>query len=129
MVALLNCVAAAIGAYLTAAGIGMLWKKDTYLKIAEEITKSPTLVWLSSWLAYGTGIAILYATQNSWQGWVGLLTLMGWIALLKGIVRAIDPTLTEKLVKKMDLRTYMSWVGIVIVLVGLFLLGKGMAWF
>ena len=125
----LECLASALGAYFIAVSLGMLWKKEAYLEMMEEIGKSPTLVYYSSWISYGIGVLILWITKNSWDGWVALLTLFGWTALIKGFVRAVNPNVTRKAVRNLKTEKLMSWLGVALILIGGFLLFKGLGTF
>lgn len=74
-----------------------------YNKLFKEITNSPAITYLSGLAAVIIGYVIIYH-HNVWvKDWTVLITLVGWIALVKGVMFIAFPQLLkhfEFMVKK-----------------------------
>lgn len=79
---------------------------------------------LTGYLALIGGIAhiLLY---NVWSAhWTVIVTLIGWLALVKGIVRLAAPKFAQKMIQSYDKSGTMTVMLVVLILVGIFLLRK-----
>ena len=84
-------VARILGVTYTAVGLGMLISGDHYRKMLNDFSKSPSAVYLGAFLALITGI-LLVSFHNVWEGnWKIVITLIGWLALAKGVIMLIFP--------------------------------------
>ncbi|MHC4742252.1 MAG: hypothetical protein ACYS8Z_10085 [Planctomycetota bacterium] len=74
-----------------AVGIGILINPDFYRKVFEDFTESPSVLYLGGAIALAIGYLIV-AFHNTWAMDVSVIvTIIGWIALLKGLVILIRP--------------------------------------
>lgn len=65
-------------------GIGLLTSSSFYEKLFQTILKNPPFLLMSSILSLIVGM-ILLANHNTWEAhWTTLITIVGWLALLKG---------------------------------------------
>jgi hypothetical protein len=101
-----------------AVGLGMLISPGYYKKHIEQLVKSTSLTYLGAIMALVAGFAIV-TFHNVWQGWAILVTLIGYIALLKGGLLLIFPnqmhSLSMKLIDKRNFPIY----GIVVLALGI----------
>lgn len=68
------------------AGVAVFSKKLSFAKISEDFEKSPGLTFLGGFIALAIG-ATLVEYHNRWStDWTVLVTLVGWISLLKGVL-------------------------------------------
>src|SRR5215470_19007765 len=80
-----------IGPIALAIGIGVLINRDTYRKLAEEFLSSYALIYLAGILAMTAGLAIVL-NHNIWAlEWRVIITLIGWLATLGGVMRIVFP--------------------------------------
>jgi len=78
----------------------ILNKKSLTLLI--EISKNDTFNMLSGFVSFMLGL-ITILIHNVWTNdWRTAVTLIGWIALIKGIVRIWNPKLTGDMITKMN---------------------------
>ncbi len=78
--------AKAIGLYMIAAGIGGFTSAGRWRAILEEMKNQTTLVLFGGILAYLVGIAMVL-THNVWTDPLAIaVSIVGWLALLKGLV-------------------------------------------
>lgn len=74
------------GLAYAAMGLGGLIKKDAYQHVIEDYAGSRGLLLLSGLLALTLGF-LLVAFHNVWVvGWALLITIFGWLALIKGLM-------------------------------------------
>jgi uncharacterized membrane protein len=84
-----------IGPIAIAIGIGVLINRDTYRKLAEEFLASLALIFLSGILTMTAGVAIVL-NHNVWAlEWRVIITLVGWLATLGGLMRILFPQRVE----------------------------------
>ncbi len=119
-------IAQILGPMYVIVAVGLLVNAPTYQRIFEELFESPALAYLGSLLALIFGLVIL-AFHHAWStDWTLIVTLIGWLALIKGSLLAVCPGAVIRLsrplmAKSARLRT---WAAVPLVL-GLFLSLKG----
>src|ERR1700704_535378 len=85
-------IAALIGPTLIAIAAAMLLNFRSFPQLAEQISRDPGLIFLSGILLFVAGLAIVRA-HNIWAGgWPVLVTVLGWVAVLSGLLRMLFPT-------------------------------------
>ena len=68
-----------------AAGVGVLSSKISLAKVVDDFEKSPGLTMLAGMLTVIMGM-FLIEFHNIWvKDWTVLITIIGWIALIKGV--------------------------------------------
>ena len=79
-------VARIIAIVYLAAGIGALSGRISFKKIVENFESSQALTYLAGFMALMIGM-ILVHYHNIWvKDWIVLITVIGWLSLLKGIM-------------------------------------------
>src|SRR3972149_2382108 len=82
-------------------GLGMLANRQAYRAMAEELLRSPPLVYISGVMAFLGGLAIVL-THNVWAPrWYVIITLIGWLGLLRGAMRILLPQQSMAIAAKM----------------------------
>lgn len=80
-------IAGLIGPLLTAIGTAMLLNRDHFPVMVTQIAHDEGLIFLSGILSLLGGVAIV-RVHNIWSGdWRTVVTLLGWLAILGGLVR------------------------------------------
>ena len=80
-----------IGPVALVAAIGLFVNAATYRAMAQEFMRNPALLYLSGLLSMTAGVAILLA-HNVWvANWPVLITILGWLATIGGVVRMVAP--------------------------------------
>ena len=81
----------ALGAYMIAAGIGGLADPDRWDGVMTEMKNRPGLAYLTGAFVFTIGVAIV-ALHNIWTDWLaGLISLIGWGAVLEGLFLLAAP--------------------------------------
>jgi len=82
-----------LGPVLVLVAINLFMNPKTFRTMASEIVKSVTLVYLFGIMDFTAGLAIVLV-HNIWAlHWYVLITLLGWLLLIRGIARTVA---TEK---------------------------------
>tara|TARA_R110001583_G_scaffold103863_3_gene251128 strand:- start:18095 stop:18478 length:384 start_codon:yes stop_codon:yes gene_type:complete len=72
-------------------GVGLLFNKDYYAKAIEDLLKNTGFMISGGFLAIVMGLCII-EYHNIWvKNWTVIITIIGWIALLKGILLLAFP--------------------------------------
>lgn len=98
-------------------GFGILMNPKYYKKMMAELTKDFGILYFGGILATLAGFLIV-TFHNVWEGWPIIVTVFGWIALIKGFALFVFPDSFDywgKLMKKMN----MAGLGAVILAFGL----------
>lgn len=85
-------IARLVGPVLVATGIGMLANSSLYAGMVAAAVHSPTLVFLSGLLVLTAGIAILNSYHAWTSDWRVIVTVLGWLLVIAGIIRIVLPT-------------------------------------
>jgi hypothetical protein len=86
-------IARLLGPLLLAVGAGILINPSMFRTMGTEVVRSVTLVYLFGLMDLAAGLAIVL-THNVWLlSWRVLITLLGWLMIVRGAARVL---LTEK---------------------------------
>jgi len=84
-------IAQLLGPIYLVVGLALAFNPDHYNKVYKDWVKNDSLMYLGGILAFGVGIAIL-RVHNVWESeWQVLVTIIGWLALLKGVLMVLFP--------------------------------------
>jgi hypothetical protein len=85
-------IAALLGPTLVAGAVSLLANLDKSQTIIEELSRSPAVIIIAGYAAFVPGLAIVYF-HNRWTGgWPVLVTVMGWLSLVAGLLRMVFPS-------------------------------------
>lgn len=84
-------IAGLIGPTLVAIAAAVLLNLDFFPVMAQQVSREPALIFLSGILLFVAGLAIV-RVHNVWTGgWPVLVTVLGWLAMIGGLVRLFFP--------------------------------------
>ena len=88
------------GVLMLAIGLGMLFDRKFYDKMLKDFLSDSAHLFTTGFLALIAGLAMV-TYHNIWQGewWVVLVTIFGWISLLKGVMRILFPSMVMGWIK------------------------------
>ena len=100
----------------------MLLNLGAFPALAEQVSREPALIFLSGVLLFVAGLAIV-RVHNVWSGgWPALVTILGWLALIGGLIRILLPTRLAEMAAGFGQNTGLITVaGIVLLVIGGFL--------
>lgn len=111
-------------------GIALFFKPHDFQNTIKIIAKSNGIMSLISIIPLIVGLAIIIG-HNIWvMHWVVLITIIGWLIFLKGILRLFFYKEVMKRWEKLAVnKKFFVWLGIVLFIVGLYLAAKGFSLF
>jgi hypothetical protein len=84
-------IAQVLGLMYLSIGIGMLLSPAHYDKLLNEFENNASLIYLGGIFALLIGYIILHM-NSAWEGsYIGAITLIGWIACVKGVILLAKP--------------------------------------
>lgn len=119
-------LAKTIGLYLVIISAAFMLKAEEFKPMMLEMVKNPSLVSFSGILALIFGILIV-VSHNVWvMDWRVIITLLGWLTLLKGVMRLFYPEFVmKKATKCVESKTSYNTMMLITLLIGLVLLYFG----
>lgn len=123
-------LAKVIGTYMVIGGIALLVRKRFFMSGLTSFIEDKATRFLLSAIDLLVGLLIVN-THNDWSTLpAGLITLIGWITIVKGVVSmyAKDTTL-EKLSTKFRQKKWYLPEAIIVIVIGLYLTAFGFGWF
>jgi len=90
-------IARLIGPPFAVLGLGMLLNATFYAAAVGQGAHSPVLIAIAGMATLVAGTAILNAYRAWTADWRVLVTVIGWIFIIAGLIRLILPTLAETL--------------------------------
>ena len=121
-----STIAQIVGLFMSIVSVGVLINAATYRQIIEEFTKNPALCYLGGILALFFGIFILMF-HNAWEdSWATIITILGWLSVIKGALLIVYPNIYSQLSNWIPKSgKWITYMGVVYLLLGLFLTVKG----
>ncbi|MBU6323092.1 MAG: hypothetical protein KGI41_00820 [Patescibacteria group bacterium] len=114
-------IAQMMGPILFAVGIGVLVSKDYYLDVYRNLKNETLAVLTAGIIATAAGI-VLVLNHNTWMTLPEMLvSLFGWIVLIKGLVLLVFPKAMERVGANFAKAGYMNACGVVVLVVGAYL--------
>ena len=115
-----------IGAYMAIIAAGFLINRKIYYLFIENFSKSPALTYMGASFSLIIGLLIVLV-HNMWiWRWPVIITIFGWLALIKGIILVIFPGLAVKLTQVYHKREGLLAVNLIIFLLfGILLVIRG----
>ncbi len=93
-------IAALLGPTLVATAAMVLLNLDAMSAIVDELSKSPMLIVLAGYAAFVPGLAIVYFHNRRTGGGPVLITVVGWLSLVIGLIRLVFPMQLAEIMAK-----------------------------
>jgi predicted lysophospholipase L1 biosynthesis ABC-type transport system permease subunit len=117
-------IARLIGPLFLVMGLGMMAEPDTVRALSAEFLSNLSLIYLAGMLALVAGLAIVNA-HNRWVAdWPVIITILGWLSIIGGVIRLLFPAQVQRLGVGLISNPHGVIVGGIIVLV----LGAILSW-
>ncbi len=85
-----------LGVYLLIIAADMLFRKSELEKAVKDFASSKGLLLLSGSSSLFVGLAIIFAHPVYAKSWQGLVTLLGYLLVVRGMMRFAFPSLVQK---------------------------------
>lgn len=103
-----------------AVGVGMLINLDFYKKLFTDFAESAAAMYLGGVAALAIGFVILaHRGLRCTQDWSMILSLIGWLALIKGVLILVCPKLMINLTNAMMKESLFKLWAVIIIIIGL----------
>jgi len=111
-----------LGLIYLAIGLGMLASPRFYKEMLNKMIDNEAVLFLTGLLVLIVGY-LLVAYHNIWiNGWTIIITIFGWLALLKGLMMVVIPGKSIKLYKIFKINEkQMSVYGLIVFVLGIIL--------
>jgi len=115
-----------LGPYVLIVGLAFLFNLKGYQRVVEDFCRNSALIYLGGVFAFLIGI-LLVLSHNLWiASWEIIITVFGWLALIKGIWLILFPNTVAKLAQFYQNKTALLAIKLVILLaLGILLTVKG----
>lgn len=115
-------IAEVMGIMMVGLGLSILFNKKTVMSVLEEATRSLGQLWTWGLVTLVMG-AVVVTLNNVWSSGLQLLvTILGWLMLIKGLYIVILPNLAASMYKKANKGAVMIIAGLILLVLGLVLL-------
>ena len=108
-----------IGPFMVVLGLSLVANRLAFRRLTDEFLKSPALIFLTGTMVLPAGLAIVLA-HNIWvAGWPVIITILGWMLIVSGVIRIMAPQRATKFAKKIHrMKDYSTAVGALWAVVG-----------
>jgi len=115
-------IAGLIGPTLIALAATLLINLNSISALVEPVSHDPALVIVSGILSFVVGLAVV-RVHNHWAGnWTVLVTILGWLLLVGGLIRMLFPIWLAGLAADLVKNTgFIAGEAIVLLVIGIFL--------
>ncbi|MCX6722281.1 MAG: hypothetical protein NTY04_03800 [Candidatus Staskawiczbacteria bacterium] len=115
---LVNYLAEIWGISIAIVSLALLIKEKHLKKLFAAVEAEDDLfMWGLASLVIGLGMILSY---NVWaQSWQVIITILGWVSLIKGLCLLFTPELAKKWTKKLETSSFLPYVLFAGVLIGL----------
>jgi hypothetical protein len=115
-----------IGPFIVVIGIAVVFNMKVFRKVIDDFFKNAGLLYLSGLFSFAAGLTVVLF-HNIWTAdWRVIITVLGWIMLLKGICLIVFPSTIDRFsgiwMKNINV-VKIPWA--VLILIGLFLMCRG----
>ena len=89
-------------------GLGLVFNKNFYSKLLKEMIGNISNLYFGAVMAFITGFLIVFY-HNVWEyNWTVLITIFGWVGLVKGIMMLVFPKFVESYSKPIFKSRFLS---------------------
>ena len=119
-------IARLVGPLFVAIGLGILLNRMFYADAVAEGVRSPVLIYLSGVASLLAGLAILNLHRAWTADWRVIVTILGWVLLVSGVIRIALPRVTTSIATTLySAPAAMAVVAVIVLVVGGYLSFEG----
>ena len=108
-----------IGPFALVLGLALLLNAAVMRGIVDEVLASPALIFLSGAITLPAGLAIVLVHHRWIADWRSLITLLGYLTTLAGLIRMLAPHMATRLKRRVTIGpTALRGIGAGYVVVG-----------
>jgi drug/metabolite transporter (DMT)-like permease len=115
-------IARLIGPVFAVIGVAVLVNTSYYVELTAEASHVPTLIYLYGLMVLAAGIAMLNFYRAWTRDWRVIVTILGWLFVIGGVIRILLPQVVERLAPTMlGSSAGLIAAGVVVLVVGIYL--------
>ena len=115
-----------VGPVFVAIGIGIVLNRGFYAAAVGEGVRSPVLIYLAGIASLVAGLAILNGYWAWSADWRVIVTILGWLMVIGGVLRIVLPRITTSIATTLYSGTItLAVVGVIVFVVGAYLSFEG----
>jgi len=119
-------IARVVGPLFVVIGLGCLINQQVYSDMIGQAVMVPVMIYLSGLMAFTAGVAMLNGYRAWSADWRVIITILGWLLVIAGVIRIALPTLTAVLALSLySGASAMAIVGIIVLIIGAYLSFEG----
>lgn len=118
-------LAKVIGLFGAISTLAIIIRYKLHIAMEENAAKYPTTIHLSGFLFLMLGILLTVSHQVWTWDWRVVITILGWLILVKGIMRIVFPDTVKKLIEKKKNDKRFLLAEIVTFIISVYLLYQG----
>ena len=110
------------GITLIVLGLSMIFNKKETTLVIEELVEKKSSMWLAGFITLILG-TVYVSLNNIWTSGLPLvITILGWLTLIKGASILIFPNLTTHYYKKVNKESIFVFSGVIVFFLGIILI-------
>lgn len=114
-----------LGIYLLIVGVAYFFRREFFREVIRDFYNSPALIAISSVLNLIIGLLIVL-NHNVWEfSWKVVITIIGYLSIVKGIMHLYFPEYGKKLSTKFVENDIFVYSGVISLALGVYLLYHG----
>jgi drug/metabolite transporter (DMT)-like permease len=115
-------IARLIGPVFAVIGAGILVNPSFYQNVAAEAVQVPSLLYLYGVVLLAAGVAIQNFHREWTRDWRVIVTILGWLFMIGGLIRVLMPGMVQRLAPVMPVTPLaVTLIGVVVLAVGIYL--------
>jgi len=118
-------LAKVIGLFGAISTLAIMLRYKKHLEMEEHAAKSPTTIYLSGFFFLMLGILLTVSHQVWTMDWRVVITILGWLILVKGIVRILIPNFVRNLLKKKKSDNRFFLAEVIVFIISIYLIYQG----
>ena len=118
-------LAKVIGLFGAISTLAIIFCYKIHLEMEGNAAKSPSMIYLSGYLFLILGILITVSHQVWTPDWRIIITILGWLILLKGVMRILFPDTIKNLIEKKKSDKRFLLAEIVTFIISIYLIYQG----
>lgn len=118
-------IAQVLGIVFVVLGLSMFFNKKNTISVMEELVRSKSFMWIGGFMALIMGVVIIEINNAGSSRLHLLVSIIGWLALIKGIFLLLFPNMAASFYEKVNKSSAFVLAGLIAFVLGLILLYKG----
>ena len=99
----------------------LMIRQERMLETTKALVKQPELIFFMSIINLGVGLALIIG-HNIWiLDWRVIITLLGWLILIRGIINIYSPTFAAKSIKIIENKPLYYFILVIYLVIGVYL--------